>query len=156
MDKPIREAFSLFSSRFEHILLLGVMIVLPLLLLHSFLSNYIMAVTPTFFGTTIIADVYISFLTILLLLYAQVPFIRYMFNEYQGNEGSLRNAYYYFFVNGFEFFMFAVVASLIATLGLVLFFLFLVSLSLLSFTQFRSLQRWKIRVFGKVLSQDSD
>ena len=123
MDKPIREAFSLFSSRFEHILLLGVMIVLPLLLLHSFLSNYIMAVTPTFFGTTIIADVYISFLTILLLLYAQVPFIRYMFNEYQGNEGSLRNAYYYFFVNGFEFFMFAVVASLIATLGLVLFFI---------------------------------
>lgn len=123
MEKPIREAFALFSNRFEHILLLGVTIVLPLLFLHSFLSNYIMAVTPTFFGTTIIADMYISFLTILLLLYAQVPFIRYMFNEYQGNDGNLRNAYYFFFANGFEFFMFAVLAGFVTTLGLILFFI---------------------------------
>lgn len=123
MDKPIREAISLFSSRFEHILLLGITIVFPLLIMHSFLSNYIIAVTPTFFGTTIIADVYISFLTVLFLLYAQVPFIRYMFNEYQGNDRNLQNTYYFFFANGFEFFLFAVIASLVTTLGLVLFLL---------------------------------
>lgn len=123
MEKPIREAFTLLSSRIEHILLLGVTILVPFLAMHAIIANYIMAITPTFFGTTIIADIYNSFLTIFLLLFLQIPFIRYMFNEYQGNEGSLRNAYYYFFVNGFEFFVFAVVASLIATLGLVLFFI---------------------------------
>ena len=46
-----------------------------------------------------------------------------MFNEHQGNERNLRDTYYFFFANGFEFFLFAVMASLATTLGLVFFLL---------------------------------
>ncbi len=123
MDKPFREAFALFTSRFEHILLLGVTIILPLLLGHALLSNYIYAVTPTVLGTTIISDIYYTFLTVLLMLFAQVPLIRYMFNEYQGHEGSLKNAYFVFFANGFQFFVFAILASFLTTVGIILFLL---------------------------------
>ena len=123
MDKPFREAFALFTSRFEHILLLGVTILFPLLLGHAFLSNYIYAVTPNILGTTIISDIYYTLLTIQMMLFAQIPIIRYMFNEYQGHESSLKNAYFIFFANGFQFFVFATLASFLTTVGIILFLL---------------------------------
>lgn len=121
MDKPIRYTFSFIGERFEKILLIILCVQLPLLLLHSLITNYIYAITPNVGTVYSIADIYYALLTILIFIYAQVPFVKYTFNELEGREDSLRNAFYTFVVNGFPIFVFACLISILAILGFALF-----------------------------------
>ncbi|MES1047376.1 hypothetical protein BLX88_06525 [Bacillus obstructivus] len=123
MEKPFKYAIALFTSKYEKILLLIAIIQIPLLVFHLFLTNFIYAVTP-FNGTIHSAgDTYYGFLTLLLYLYAQIPFIKLTYNDYMGHEKPLKNAIYTFLVQGFNIFIFAIVLSFLTTIGFMLYIL---------------------------------
>ncbi len=121
MDKPIRYTFSFIGERFEKILIIILSVQLPLLLVHSVITNYIYAITPNVGTIYSVADIYYALFTVLFFLYAQIPFVKYTFNELEGREHALRNALYTFAVKGFPIFVFACVISILAILGFALF-----------------------------------
>ncbi|WP_138919082.1 hypothetical protein [Ornithinibacillus scapharcae] len=81
------------------------------------------AITPTSSQLYTYADIYYAMITLLFYLYAQVPYIRYIYNEHIGIENNLRNTIYQFLVNGFTVFLFSCIISIIATIGFALFLL---------------------------------
>lgn len=123
MDKPLRYTWNLYTGKFEKLILLMLGTTLPLLMVHSFITNYIYTITPSFSPVYSFADIYYGLLTVLLYLYAQVPYIRFVYNEYVGNEHSLRDSFYQFLVNGFTIFLFACIFSVFTTIGFMLFLL---------------------------------
>lgn len=123
MDKPLKNTWEIYTGQFEKILVLMLTTTLPLLLVHSFVTNYIYAITPSFSAIYSVADIYYGLITLLLYLYAQVPYIRFIYNEYRGVEHNLRSSIYHFLVNGFTVFVFACIASVISTIGFALFIL---------------------------------
>ncbi|SEP98218.1 hypothetical protein [Piscibacillus halophilus] len=123
MDHPLRNTWELYTGKFEQILVLMLTTTLPLLLLHSFITNYIYAITPSFSAVYSVADIYNGFLTLLLFLYAQTPYIRFVYNEHVGIDHNLRNSIYIFLVNGFTVFVFACITAFISTIGFALFLL---------------------------------
>lgn len=123
MGKPLNFAWELYTRKFEKLLLLMLLTTLPLLVLHNFATNYIYAITPSFSQIYSIADIYYGLITTLLFLYAQVPYIRFVFEEYQGNEHSLRHALYQLITNGFTVFLFGCIVSILTTIGFMLFIL---------------------------------
>lgn len=131
MEKPFRFTWELYTGKFEKLLLLMLGTTLPLLLLHSFATNYVYAITPGLFQFTSLADIYYALITILFFLYAQIPYIRFVYNEYEGHEHSLRNSIYHFLANGFTVFLFACIVSFLSIIGFML--LVLPGLVLLSF-----------------------
>ncbi|SET34380.1 hypothetical protein SAMN05216389_10978 [Oceanobacillus limi] len=123
MEKPFKYTWEIFTGRFEKVFLLMLVTTLPLLLIHSFATNYIYAITPRYLPNHSAADIYYGLLTILLFLYAQVPYIRFVHNEHEGHEHSLKNSVYFFFANGFSIFLFACILSVLTTIGFMLFLL---------------------------------
>ncbi|MUV39200.1 hypothetical protein JNUCC1_03073 [Lentibacillus sp. JNUCC-1] len=123
MRNPLKYTWHLYTSQFEKILLLMVLTTLPLLLLHSYTTNYIYAITPTINPVYSVADIYYALITILLFIIAQTPYVRFVFNEYIGKEPNLGNTFYVFLVNGFTVFVFALLAALVSTIGFTLFVL---------------------------------
>lgn len=117
----LRSAFSFVGTNFEKLLLIIVVVQLPLLLFHSFVTNMIYAVTPNPGTVYSVADFYYAFFTLFLFLYAQVPFIKYTYNELEGRERPLRDALLTFVVKGFPFFLFAGLFGLLAVIGFSLF-----------------------------------
>ncbi|MUV39196.1 hypothetical protein JNUCC1_03069 [Lentibacillus sp. JNUCC-1] len=120
MEKPLKTTWDVYTGQFEKILILMLSTTLPLLILHSFLTNYIYAITPSYSVVYSFADIYYALITLLFYLYAQVPYIRYVYNEYMGVENNLRNTIYTFITNGFTVFVFACIASTLTTLGFML------------------------------------
>ncbi|MBS4179492.1 hypothetical protein [Lederbergia citrea] len=123
MDKPVSFAFSLFAGKYEKFLIIVFLVQIPFLLIHSFITNYIYAITPTFGSLFSIADIYYAFITLLLLLFVLIPFVKFTINEYQGNENSLKTAFYSFAVQGFNIFVFSVLLALAAVIGFMFFFI---------------------------------
>lgn len=123
MNQPLKNAWELYTGKFEQILVLMLTTTLPLLLIHSFVTNYLYAITPSYSPIYSVADIYNGFLTLLLFLYAQTPYIRYVYNEHLGKEHNLRNSIYIFLVNGFTVFVFACITALLSTIGFMLFLL---------------------------------
>jgi hypothetical protein len=121
MDKPIRYTFSFIGERFEKILVIILCVQLPLLVLHSLITNYIYAVTPNVGTIYSVADIYYALFTILFFIYAQIPFVKYTFNELEGRDDSLRNALYTFVVKGFPIFLFACLISILSIIGFAFF-----------------------------------
>ncbi|WP_077327794.1 hypothetical protein [Virgibacillus siamensis] len=121
MKHPLKLTWELYMGEFEKVLVLMLTTTLPLLILHSFVTNYIYAITPRTTPIYSFADIYYGLITLLIFIYAQVPYIRFVYNEEEGNEYSLRNAIYIFFSNGFTVFVFACIVSILITAGLTLF-----------------------------------
>lgn len=120
MEKPLKFTWELFTSKFEKILIIMLITTLPLLILHNFAANFIFAITPSFTAFSF-GDIYYGLITLLLFIYAQVPYIRFVYAEYTGHELSLSNSLYHFLVNGFTVFLFACMASILGTIGFMLF-----------------------------------
>ncbi|GEN44524.1 hypothetical protein AHA02nite_03000 [Alkalibacillus haloalkaliphilus] len=120
MDKPFRNTWEIYTGRFEKVLVIMLTTTLPLLLLHSFITNYIYAITPSFASGYSVADIYYGLITLLFFLYAQAPYIRFVYNEHVGVENNLRNTIYHFLVNGFSVFIFACLVAIISTIGFAL------------------------------------
>lgn len=122
MEKPFKYTWEIYTGKFEKILVLMLTTTLPLLVAHSFITNYIYAITPSYSAVYSFADIYYGLITLLLYLYAQIPYIRFIYNEYRGAENNLRNSIYHFLVNGFTVFVFACIAAVFTTIG----FMFLI------------------------------
>ncbi|MFD2760676.1 hypothetical protein [Lentibacillus juripiscarius] len=122
MEKPLKYTWDVYTGKFEKILVLMLTTTLPLLMVHSFVTNYIYAITPSDLTVYSVADIYYGLITLLLYLYAQIPYIRFVYNEYTGVENNLRNSVYHFLANGFTVFVFACIVSVVTTIG----FMFLV------------------------------
>lgn len=123
MKSPLRYTWEIYTRKFEKVLVLMLTTTLPLLLLHSYAVNYIYTVTPSVDPTYSFADIYYALLTILFFLFAQIPYIRFIYNEHTGHEYSLLNSIYEFLARGFTIFLFACIISLIATVGFMIFVL---------------------------------
>ncbi|WP_234402320.1 hypothetical protein [Oceanobacillus damuensis] len=123
METPLQFAWELYTRKFEKILMLMLFTTLPLLIIHNFATNYMYVVTPSYSPIYSFADIYYGLLTVLLFIYAQVPYIRFVYNEYRGYENSLRNAIYHFIANGFTVFLFACIVSIFTTIGFMFFIL---------------------------------
>lgn len=121
MKNPLRYTWQLYTGKFEKIFVLMLTTTLPLLMLHSFTTNYIYAITPSMNPIYSFADIYYALLTILFYIFAQIPYIRFVFNEFKGHENSLKNAMYTFLVNGFTVFLFAAIVSILSSIGFMLF-----------------------------------
>lgn len=121
MDRPIPFAFSLFTHQYEKFLIIAFLVQIPLLIFHSFITNYINAVTPTDGSVLSVADIYYAYITMVLLIYAMVPFVKYTANEFEGRDKPLKNAFYIFAVQGFNIFAFSALVSLLTVLGFMLF-----------------------------------
>ncbi|GFZ81345.1 hypothetical protein GCM10010978_22900 [Compostibacillus humi] len=119
MRKPLQFAWEVYTKKFEKVLLLMLFTTLPLLILHNFITNYIYVVTPVTFGASV-GDIYYGLITILLFIYGQVPYIRFLYAEYKGGEASFRDAIYHFLVNGFTVFVFACIVSILTSIGFIL------------------------------------
>lgn len=121
MKHPLKLTWELYMGQFEKVLVLMLTTTLPLLLLHSLTTNYIYAITPRVTSIYSFADIYYGLITLLIFIYAQIPYIRFTNNEEKDYEHSLKNAIYYFFSNGFTVFVFACIVSILITAGLTLF-----------------------------------
>lgn len=66
MTNPLRYTWQLYTGKFEKILVLMLTTTLPLLMLHSFTTNYIYAITPSLDPVYSFADIYYGQLTILI------------------------------------------------------------------------------------------
>ena len=77
MEKPLKFTWEIYTGKFEKIFVLMLMTTLPLLMLHSFVTNYIYAITPSGSAVYSFADIYYGLITLLLYLYAQIPYIRF-------------------------------------------------------------------------------
>ena len=121
MSYPFREAFQFYTQKIEYIFLFAFTIILPVLLFHAFIMNYVYAATPLINGTTSVADLFYGLFTIILLTVAQVPIIRFVYNEQEGIEHPVRNAFFHFALIGFSVFLFAVLYGILAVLGTMLF-----------------------------------
>ncbi len=123
MQKPFKYTWELYTSQFEIIFVLILLTTLPLLFLHSAITNYIYAITPSYSIIYSFADIYYGLITLLFFLYAQIPYIRFVYNEYKGTENNLRNTVYSFIENGFTVFVFACIVSVLSTIGFMMFVL---------------------------------
>ncbi|WP_067724805.1 hypothetical protein [Oceanobacillus damuensis] len=121
MKNPLRSTWQLYTGKFEKILVLMLTTTLPLLMLHSFTTNYIYAITPSMNPNYSFADIYYALLTILFYIFAQIPYIRFVYNEFQGHEHSLKNAMYTFLVSGFTVFLFAAIVAILSSIGFMFF-----------------------------------
>ncbi len=117
MEKPFKYSISFVAEKFEKILLLVLLVQLPLLILHFFITNYIYAITPNVGTIYSVADFYYALFTILFFLYAQIPFVKYTYNEFEGKEHALKDALYSFLVQGFPIFVFASLISMATLIG---------------------------------------
>lgn len=97
MDRPLHFTWNIYMHKFEKILVLMLLTTLPILLFHSVVTNYMYAVSAQGDTAYLFADLFYALLTLIFYLYAQIPFIRFVYNEHQGIENSLRNALYHFF-----------------------------------------------------------
>lgn len=120
MIHSFRDAFRLYTGRFEGVLLLSLTTVLPLLLGIWFLNNIVYFFVFDEF-TSAIADFYYIFLTLSVLTIAQVPFIEMVKSYAEEGEYKYRHIYYVFITTAFSIFLFAIAVSLAATVGTMFF-----------------------------------
>lgn len=118
----LKETFHFYSRHIEYLLLLSFSILLPLLFVHLFVSNYVYRL---YYGTpyTIFGDVCNSFFMLFILVIAQVPFIHYVWSDLEGEERKLGSAYVAFFERGLSVFGFGALYVIATLMGSALFIL---------------------------------
>lgn len=117
MEKPLKNTWEIYTGKFEKIIILMLTTTLPLLMVHSFITNYIYVITPSDSPIYSFADIYYGLLTLLFFLYAQFPYIQFIYNEYLGVGNNLRNSIYQFLENGLTVFIFACVVAIFSAVG---------------------------------------
>ncbi|QKS72475.1 hypothetical protein FLK61_38275 [Paenalkalicoccus suaedae] len=114
------ESTSIYSKNIGRIMLLSILIVLPLLLLHMFLTNYlyVFSATP---GQEFVVDGTNAFLMIFFFLLAQIPFISFFHNEIEGEEKLLRRALLTFVEKGLPLYLFSILFTVAIMTGILFF-----------------------------------
>lgn len=117
--RTFRESLSFYFRHIERLLLLSVTIVLPFMLVNHLTVNYIHFIATYSSGTTF-ADVSDGFFTLLFFVICQLPFIKYVIAQLEGEEKPVRGAYRTFFEYGFSVFLFGITYGLAVFTGLFL------------------------------------
>ncbi|MED1865897.1 hypothetical protein P4V41_20825 [Fictibacillus nanhaiensis] len=118
---PIKEGFRFYTKNVEYLLLLSITIVLPLLILHFYLMNYIYLTTSAIFNDTTFADLVNGFFTLLFLIVGQLPFIKFVQSDLEGEEKRVKSAYLSFLKHSFSLYLFGIVYCVLVLLGFTLF-----------------------------------
>jgi hypothetical protein len=120
MISSFKNTWTLYTKKFEGVILLSLTILFPLLLMNWFILNIVYAFVFNEF-TSALADFYYIFLTFIFLVLAQIPFIQFV-NLYESDsEVKYKNIFFVFITNSFSFFVFAVCLSLLTSVGVMLF-----------------------------------
>ena len=118
----LKASFHFYSRNVEYLMLLSFSILLPLLVVHLVVTNVVYRLyqgTPfTFYG-----DITNSFFMLLIFVIAQLPFIRYVWNDLEGEEKKLGPAYLTSLEQGLPVFGFALIYVLATMIGSALFIL---------------------------------
>lgn len=116
----LKQAISIYTENFERILLLAFTILLPFLLFHGAISNYVfylVADTPAqFYG-----DFSNLYLMMIFYLFVQIPFIQLTKSDQEGEEAVVKKSYISFLKYSSSVFLFGVVFITSVLLGMVLF-----------------------------------
>ncbi|MEK6455387.1 hypothetical protein [Caldifermentibacillus hisashii] len=118
----VKETFSLYVNNFWKITLLALTICLPFLLVHGFTSNvvyYYVSYTPA----EIFGDYTNLFLSMVFFVLVQIPLIKFIQMELNGEENQLSSSYHTFFIYGFMAFLFAILYISLIVIGITLFVL---------------------------------
>lgn len=118
----VKETFSLYVNNFWKITLLALTICLPFLLVHGFTSNvvyYYVSYTPA----EIFGDYTNLFLSMVFFVLVQIPLIKFIQMELNGEENQLSSSYRTFFKYGFMAFLFAILYISLIVVGITLFVL---------------------------------
>lgn len=117
---PFRDSISFYFRHIEKLLLLSITIVLPFSLLNHMTVNYTDFIAAHSSGTAF-ADVSGGFFTLLFFMICQLPFVKYVLAQMEGEERPVRQAYRTFFEYGFSVFLFGVTYGLAVFTGLFIF-----------------------------------
>lgn len=121
MNHPFKEAIQFYTKKIEYMFLFAFVVVLPTLLFHSIVMNYVYLFTPVINNATPGADLLYGLFTIILLTVAQIPIIRFVYNELEGHENPVADAFKTFALFGFSAFLFACVYGTLTVVGTFLF-----------------------------------
>lgn len=121
MEHPIRSAITFFGKKYERILLLILFILLPVIAVQFFASNYILTVTPDGGSVFNIADVYNAFIIISFFVFAMIPFVYFWHYEEIGLDKPLRQSFLQFALKAFHFFVFSAFFGFAVTIGFLFF-----------------------------------
>jgi hypothetical protein len=120
MTQSLKDAFRLYTGKFEGVFILSLTVVLPLLILNWLINNIVYFFVFNDF-TSALADFYYIFLTFLIYMVAQIPFIQLVKTYSETGEYRLKNIYYVFITTAFSVFLFSIVYSFLITIGSLLF-----------------------------------
>ena len=118
---PIKDGLKFYSKNIEYLLLFSFTILLPILLFHSYAMNYIYLTNWVMFDESTFADVLNGFFTLLLLIVAQIPFIKFVQSDVEGEEQRVRASYMSFLTRGFSLYLFGVIYCVLVLLGFTVF-----------------------------------
>lgn len=111
-----KQGLVIFTQNFDKFLLFSFTVMLPLMLLQTFFVNYVYSITNVE-GTKLIGDFANAFMSLLVLTIIQVPFIKFVMLEEEGEERLVRKSFHTFLDNAIIYFMFAAVFTLMVVLG---------------------------------------
>ncbi|WP_088102664.1 hypothetical protein [Halalkalibacter urbisdiaboli] len=143
----LSQSIRLYTQNIAKLLVLCFTVILPFLILHLFLTNYVYTFAQ-FYPTSFPADVTNAFLMVFFFLIVQIPFIEFFNSELEGEEYGLKRAFLAFFERGFAFYGFAILFTAFFLLGLgllvipgVILFVLLFSVPYLSIIQNKPIRK---------------
>lgn len=116
----LSQSVNLYTRNLAKIVTISLTVMLPLLVLHLFLTNYIYTVS-SFYGTTIVADSVNAFLMIFFFLIVQIPFIAFFNDDLEGEDNSLKNSFLTLFEKGLPLYLFSILFTILFMVGLLVF-----------------------------------
>ncbi|MGY3717836.1 hypothetical protein ACWE42_20190 [Sutcliffiella cohnii] len=141
----IANSLMFYGKHFDRLLLISFIILLPLLLLQTIIVNYIYSIS-TFNGITFYGDLANAVFTLLIVVMAQGPFIKYVLLEENGEERIMKRSLVFFADHAFTFFLFGTLLTWMVIVGSL--FLLIPGIILLVFyyltPYFIASEEWKI------------
>lgn len=118
----IKRGLNLYVQHFDKLLIFSFLVLLPFLLLHTFFVNYIYALS-TFGDITLIGDFTNAFMMLLILGIVQIPYIKYVLLEEEGEEAIFRRSFATYMEKAAIVFVFSGAFAVAVVVGSILFFI---------------------------------
>ncbi|QFT87769.1 hypothetical protein FIU87_03805 [Bacillus sp. THAF10] len=118
----IKHSLGIYTQYFDKFLVFAFTIMLPLMLLQTFFVNYIYS-TTNMEGSMLVGDFANAFMSLLVLTIIQVPYIKFVLLEEEGEEHLVRRSFHTFLNHAALYFLFGAVFTLMVIVGSALFVL---------------------------------
>lgn len=116
------KALLFYGKHFDRLLVISLGILLPLLLLQTFIVNYVYSVS-SINGITFYGDLANALFTLLIVVIAQAPYIKYVMLEEEGEEKGFKKSLISFAEKAFSLYLFSVMFTLLVVFGSILLFI---------------------------------